>query len=293
MQIGFIGLGIMGGSMALNLLKAGYQVVVYNRSPEKAEPLKPYGAEVGESPKGIAGQSDILITMLGDPTAVENMASGENGFLDNLPEGSLWVDSTTVNPGFAKAMSQEAGKRGIEYLDAPVLGSRKPAENGELMFVVGGDPSEVEKAKPLFDVMGKRVSHVGEAGKGAAMKMVFNHQLGHAMAAFAEAIKLGTAMGLDEDELMDNLTGGPVTAPFLESKKEKLKAGDVSPDFPLKWMQKDLQLAGNAAYEANVTAFLGNTAKDLYQLAKENGWSDQDFSAIYAYFQDWPNDTSS
>lgn len=281
----------MGGSMALNLLKAGYQVKVYNRSPEKAEPLKPYGADVGASPKAIADQADILITVLGDPPAVENLAYGESGFLDHLADGSIWIDSTTVNPGFARTMSQEADKRGIKYLDAPVLGSRKPAENGELLFVVGGEASEIDKAKPLFDVMGTRISHVGGAGKGAAMKMVFNHQLGHAMAAFAEAMKLGTAMGLDEDQLMENLTGGPVTAPFLESKKEKLKAGDVSPDFPLKWMQKDLQLAGVAAYESDVSSFLGNTAKDLYQLAKESGWSDHDFSAIYAYFQGWHNNT--
>lgn len=283
----------MGGSMALNLLKAGYHVKVYNRTLEKAESLKAHGAEVGESPKAVASQADILITMLGDPPAVENMAYGEKGFLDNLRQGCTWIDSTTVNPGFAETMGQEAHKRGIKYLDAPVLGSRKPAENGELLFVVGGAASEVDKVQPLFEVMGKQVRHVGSVGKGAAMKMVFNHQLGHAMAAFAEAMKLGTAMGLDENQLMESLAGGPVTAPFLEGKTEKIKAGDASPDFPLKWMQKDLQLAGDAAYEANVTAFLSNTAKDLYQLAKESGWSEQDFSAIYAYLQGWGNNSNS
>jgi 3-hydroxyisobutyrate dehydrogenase and related beta-hydroxyacid dehydrogenases len=117
------------------------------------------------------------------------------------------------------------------------------------------------------------------------MKMVFNHQLGHAMAAFAEGVQLGSAMGLDEQQVMRMLLGGPVTAPFLQGKQEKIEQGDYSPDFPLKWMQKDLHLASKAAYESNASGLMTSTVKELYQFARQQGWADQDFSAIYAYLR--------
>lgn len=285
MKVGFIGLGIMGGNMASNLLKAGYEVYLYNRSPHIAEALKSHGGIVLDSPAAVANRAEVLITMLGDPDAVHSTAFGADGFLDNLSRNSLWMDVTTVDPGFAGEMAKAARQRSIHYMDAPVLGSKAPAENGELVFLIGGDQRDLDLVRPLLEVMGKAIQHVGAQTKGAAMKMVFNHQLGQAMAAFAEAVNLGSAMGLNEQEVRETLLKGPVTAPFLEGKREKFNQEDYSAEFPLKWMQKDLQLASKAAYEAQKSLFMANTAKELYQLAQQNGWSDADFSAIYAYFQ--------
>ncbi len=286
MQIGFIGLGIMGANMATNLLKAGYSVQVFNRTIEKAEPLKPYGAQVADTPADVAHNADILLTMLGDPEAVKAMAYGPSGFLSHLKPESVWVDCTTVDPKFAKQMANEASKQEISYLDAPVLGSKGPAAQGDLVFLVGGEAAAVERVKPLLMVMGKAVQHLGEVSKGAAMKMVFNHQLGHAMAAFSEALNLAGKLGLDEEQVMDNLLETPVVPAFLKGKKAKLKAADYQPEFPLRWMQKDLHLAAKTAYEHDAPAFLANTAKEMYQLAKQKGYADQDFSAIYALWKE-------
>ncbi len=285
MQIGFIGLGIMGRSMAYNLLQAGYTVHLYNRSRHKADALAPNGGIVHDLPASAAANADVLVTMLGDPAAVKELAYGPEGFLRNLPAKACWVDATTVDPTFASTMAEEAAQRNIRYMDAPVLGSREPAEKAELVFLAGGSAEDVAEVQPLLDVMGKKVKHMGPASKGAAMKMVFNHQLGHAMAAFAEGVQLGTAMGLDEQQVMHMLLGGPVTAPFLQGKQEKIEQGDYSPDFPLKWMQKDLHLASKAAYEANASGLMTSTVKELYQFARQQGWADQDFSAIYAYLR--------
>lgn len=275
----------MGRSMAYNLLQAGYNVHLYNRSRHKAEALAPSGGIVHDSAASAANSADVLITMLGDPSAVEELAYGSKGFLNSLPAHACWVDATTVDPTFASSMAEEAAQRNIRYMDAPVLGSRAPAENAELVFLVGGSGDDVAQVQPLLETMGKQVKHLGPASKGAAMKMVFNHQLGLAMAAFAEGVQLGSAMGLDEQQVMRMLLGGPVTAPFLQGKQDKIEQGDYSPDFPLKWMQKDLHLASKAAYESNASGLMTSTVKELYQLARQQGWADHDFSAIYAYLQ--------
>ncbi|RLQ94095.1 NAD(P)-dependent oxidoreductase [Falsibacillus albus] len=282
-MIGFIGLGIMGSRMAANLLEEGYDVMVHNRSKEKAEPLLEKGAQWAETPKELAAQVDILYTMLANPQAVEAVAMGENGFLDAMGADSLWVDCSTVHPAFSRLMADEATKRKIRFMDAPVAGSKIPAERGELVFLVGGSERDVEQARPHMNAMGKAIQHQGGHGMGTSMKLVINLMLSETMAAFSEAVSLGEGLGLDKEKVVGTLLNGPTTAPFLEGKKEKILQNDFSPEFPLEHMQKDLQMVSQSAFEAGVSLPLAHAAKETYGLAKQFGYSKDDFSAIYHF----------
>lgn len=285
MKIGFIGLGIMGSRMAANLQKQGHDLVVYNRTADKAQALADDGATVADSPAGVARQVELLFTMLGDPEAVREMASGPHGFLDKLPENALWVDCSTVNPSFSRQMAEKARARQVRFVDAPVAGTRGPAEEGQLLFLAGGEKADVDQCRPYFDAMGRSALHVGDAGSGSAMKMVANLLLAQAMAAFSEALVFGQAMGLSRQMLLDSLLNSAVVAPFVAGKREKIESGDYEADFPLQWMHKDVHLATITAYEEEVPMPIGNSVKELYALAKRQGLGEEDFSAVYRFME--------
>ncbi|HET7657664.1 MAG TPA: NAD(P)-dependent oxidoreductase [Bacillales bacterium] len=285
-MIGFIGLGIMGSRMANNLLAAGHDLVIYNRTKEKAERLLEKGAKWGQSPKETAEEAEVLITMLADPGAVSAMALGEEGFMGGLASGKLWIDCSTVNPSFTRKMAAIASERGMRFVDAPAAGSKAPAEKGELVFVAGGNEEDVEEARPYLEAMGKAVNHVGGIGKGTSMKMVVNLMLAQAMEAFSEAVTLGEALGLEKDKVLDTLVGGPVTAPFLAGKRDKVANGHFEVEFPLELMRKDLQLAAESAYENGISLPATNVVKELYGLASQKGLAKKDFSAIYQFLSE-------
>lgn len=284
MKIGFIGLGIMGGRMAANLQKAGHSLVVYNRTRDKADPLLSRGAVWAESPAALAAQVDIVFTMLAHPAAVRQAALDRDGFLPSLERDLTWVDCSTVNPSFSIEMAGEAEAFGVRFLDAPVTGSKDPAEKAALSFWVGGAAADLEACRPLLECMGNRIVHCGGHGMGTSMKMVMNQLLGTAMAGFAEGMVLGEALGLSRKALFDALSGAPVAAPFLALKRERIEKGKYEPaDFPLRWLQKDLQLVAISAAETGVVLSLTNRAGELYRLAIEEGRGDEDFSAIYEH----------
>ncbi|MEB3101639.1 NAD(P)-dependent oxidoreductase [Ferviditalea candida] len=284
-MIGFIGLGIMGSRMARNLQKNGQSLVVYNRTKEKAGELLEHGAVWAGSPAEVSRQADIVFTMLAEPEAVKQAALGEQGFLKEMGNHGIWIDCSTVNPSFSREMAAEAGQRGVRFLDAPVAGTKIPAEKGELMFFVGGNQDDLEQVMPLLEMMGKVIRHVGENGAGTSLKMVVNLMLGQAMAAFSEAVALGERMGLSRDVLFSTLIGGPVAAPFLASKKDKIDQGRFDTEFPLQWMNKDLHLVTETAYELGLSLPLAGMTEDLYGMAKQQGLGREDFSAIYRLYQ--------
>ena len=286
MKIGFIGLGIMGSRMAANLQKAGFELVVHNRTKAKADALLAGGATWAESPAEVGRQVTLLFTMLGDPDAVQSNALGEDGFLDSLPAGSLWVDCSTVNPSFTRTMASHAAERNLRFLDAPVAGTKQPAESGELLFLVGGDAADIETARPCFEAMGRAVQHVGGHAAGTSIKMVVNKLLAEAMLSFAEALTLGESLGISREVLLGMVPNSAVAAPFLKSKSAKIAAADFEADFPLQWMQKDLQLAATTAYEQGVSMPLTNAAKEIYALARQKGHATEDFSAIYRFISE-------
>jgi 3-hydroxyisobutyrate dehydrogenase/glyoxylate/succinic semialdehyde reductase len=283
MKIGFIGLGIMGSRMAANLQKHGYDLVMFNRTRAKAQPLIDKGATFAESPAKAAEQVDILFTMLAHPDAVEQAALGRDGFLSHLKPNALWIDCSSVNPSFSKKMAAEAARREVHFVDAPVTGSAPVAAEAKLVFWVGADGADLEKIRPLLLCMGNKIVHAGGHGTGTSMKMVINLLLGNAMAAFAEAMALGEGLGLSQKMLFDSLLGTPAVAPFLASKRQKIESGNYEAEFPLRWMQKDMHLASVSAYESGVAMPLTNAAKELYRLAMREGHASQVFSAIYNY----------
>jgi 3-hydroxyisobutyrate dehydrogenase/glyoxylate/succinic semialdehyde reductase len=282
MKIGFIGLGIMGSRMAANLRKKGHELVVHNRTRQKADALLAGGAIWAPSPADVAKQVKVIFTMLSKPDAVaETALTGKHGFLNRLAAGSLWVDCSTVNPSFSRLMANEAGQRKVRFIDAPVGGTKGPAEEGQLLFFAGGEQKDVEEAMPLLEAMGKAVFHVGGHGMGTSMKMVNNLILAQAMVAFSEALVLGESLGFSRDMLFQTLLSSPVTAPFLSFKRAKIEAGDFVAEFPLQWMHKDAQLVAETAYETGVALPATNVVKEVYALAVRNGLGEEDFSAVY------------
>ena len=282
MKIGFIGFGIMGSRMAANLQKKGHELVVYNRTKDKAKQLLDSGAAWADSPAALAKRVNIVFTMLSKPDAVAEVALlGKHSLLDALLPDSLWIDCSTVNPSFSKLMSMEARERKVRFLDAPVGGSKGPAEQGQLLFFVGGDAKDVEAAKPLLHCMGKAVFHVGGHGMGSAMKMVNNILLGQAMVAFSEALAFGESLGMTKQAMFDTLAASPVMAPFLNFKRQKMEKGDYSVEFPLQWMHKDLHLAAETAYETGAALPSSSVAKEIYTLALREGLGEQDFAAVF------------
>ena len=282
MKIGFIGLGIMGSRMAANLQRKGHELVVYNRTRPKADPLIANGAVWAQTPADVAGQAAVVITMLAKPDAVaETALLGKYGFLHRLAANSLWIDCSTVNPSFSRLMAAEAKQRKVRFIDAPVAGSKGPAEQGQLIFFVGGENADVEEARPLFEAMGKAVFHVGGHGMGTAMKMVNNIVLAQSMVAFSEAMVLGESLGIAREQLLNTLLNSPVVAPFLAFKRSKIEEGKFDTEFPLQWMHKDLQLAADTAYETGAVMPLANLTEEIYALAVKNGLGEQDFSAVY------------
>jgi len=283
MQIGFIGLGIMGSRMAANLQKAGHKLVVYNRTREKAQTLIDAGAKCCDTPAQLAEKVDILFTMLANPEAVDQAALGNNGFLENMKPNAIWVDCSTVNPSFSKAMAAQAQKRQIRYVDAPVMGTKKPAQEGQLVFYAGGKTEDVKILSPYFEIMGKAVKHVGDHGMGASFKMVANLLVAQNIIIFSEAVSLGCALGFSQEMLFEALLDGPLAAPYLSLKKQKIEAGNYEADFPLKWMHKDLHLVALTAYEKGVALPAANAAKEIFSQAKMAGLGEKDFAVIFEY----------
>ncbi|MCL4262596.1 MAG: NAD(P)-dependent oxidoreductase [Anaerolineae bacterium] len=280
MHIGFIGLGIMGSRMAANLLKHHVALTIFNRTPAKTAPLVEQGARPANTPADFANV-DILFTMLAHPEAITAVALADDGFIHHLRPGALWVDCSTVTPSFSLSLAKTAEAHGVEFLDAPVAGSKPQAANGELTFFVGGTAENVETCRPYFNMMGNKVVHVGSSGAASALKVVINSLLGTAMASFAEALALGHSLGLPAELLLNVLVGGPVVPPFMAMKRLKIEQQQYESDFPLEWMHKDLHMAALAAYETAVPVPIIQSAKESYMQAMKDGLGALDFSAIY------------
>jgi len=286
MKVGFIGLGIMGSRMAANLLKEGYELKVYNRTKEKASELIKNGAEWASTASKAASEVDILFTMLEKPDVIEKLVNGEDEFLSSMKKNALWIDSSTVNPTFSEQMSKLASKKGIRFMDAPVSGSKKPAENAELLFLVGGSEKDFQEGRPLMLKMGKDAVHIGPVGKGSAMKIMINQLLGQSILAFSESLNLGMAMGIDKKTGMDILLKTPVTAPILEVFRSRIENNEYEANFPLKHLQKDLHLFTETAYELEQPSPLTSTAEEVYGLAKHKNMGDLDFTAVFKYLHE-------
>ncbi len=282
MKVTVIGLGIMGSRMAKNLIKAGFELCVYNRTKEKSTSFEGK-ARIADSPADAVKTADVVLTMLSKPEAVEQVMLGDSGALQHMKPNAIWLDGSTVNPSFTLRANKAAKEKDIRFMDAPVAGTLPHAENGELVFFTGGTEEILGEVRPLLDAMGKKVLHIGETGKGASFKMLVNSMLGQTMLAFAETLLLGEKMGMEKDFLLNTLPHLVVSPPFTQFKAEMIRKDDYSVMFPLELMHKDLHLAALSAYENEHPFILGNTTKEIFANAKKAGLGREDFAAIYKY----------
>lgn len=285
-KVGFIGLGIMGGPMARNLVEAGYEVVVYNRSRGAVEELERDGAIGASRPKEVAEKSDVVITMLPDSPDVETVVYGESGVLEGLSAGSLLVDMSTISPVVTEELSAATQEKGASMLDAPVSGGDVGAQQGTLSIMVGGSEDDFERARPLFEVIGGMVNHVGPTGAGQVTKAANQVVVALTIEAVSEALVLGSKGGVAPEKILDVLGGGLAGNKVMEVKREKFLSHDFSPGFRSELHHKDLGIALAAAREYGIS--LPNTAAvdQMLQTMKKKGWGAEDHSALLKVIED-------
>ncbi len=285
-RVGFIGLGIMGYPMAQNLIEAGYELVLYNRTREKAEDLAEGGAEVAGSPKEVAEQSDIVVTMLPDSPQVEEVVAGEDGVLEGIQEGALLVDMSTISPLVTEEIAAQVQEHGASMLDAPVSGGQPGAEGGTLSIMVGGSEEDFERARPLFDVMGSASTHVGPTGTGQVVKACNQIVVALTIEAVSEALVLGSKAGVEPEKVIEALSGGLAGSAVMEAKKEKFFDHDFDPGFKVELHHKDLGIALAAGREYGVTLPVTAVVDQMLEALKVRGRGDQDHSAILTFIED-------
>ncbi len=281
MKVTFIGLGIMGSRMAGHLVSENIELTVFNRDMDKAQELVAKGARAAKTMRDAVQGADVVFTMLSTPEVVADLSNGSEGFLQHMPKNSLWVDCSTVSPEDVQGNLTAAAEAGIRFLEAPVAGTKQPAEKGELVFFVGGKKDDLPLIDSLLGKMGKKTIYMGEHGAAATIKIVVNLMLAQSMLAFSESVKLGVHLGLSRDVLLNVLLNVPVTAPFLQNVRGKLESGDLSPNFPLQWMAKDLALVQQAADDKGIELPSAAIAGDLFHRAMDEGMGTEDFSSIF------------
>jgi len=272
-RIGFIGLGIMGRGMARNLLKAGFNLRVWNRTPARMAELAAEGAATAKDPADLAAQCDILISCVSDTPDVEAVLIGDNppGAIHSLRSGSLVIDMSTISPHATRALAEKLKAKGVEMLDAPVSGGSEGAAKGTLSIMIGGEAEQVARARPVFEAMGKAITHVGGHGDGQAVKLV-NQILvvGHAL-AMSEALLFAQASGLDLQKTLDAVKAGPAGSWMLSNRGPQIIQRDFRPGFTIDLQQKDVRLVLAAADQMGVPVLGTSLIFNLYRTLQQEG----------------------
>ena len=286
--VGLIGLGLMGRPMGRNLLEAGFPLVVWNRTKERADDLVREGAKFAANPRETATQADVLITIVSDPPAVEQILWSQNGALEGLRRGSLYIDSSTVGPELARRAAAACAERGVDYLDAPVTGGTWGAEKGELVFMVGGSAEVFERAKPVLEAVGKRFFLLGPNGAGQTVKLAMNMILALEVEALAEALALVTKAGVPGERLVEVMQSSMARAAVLDVKAPLILKNDYPPSFPLRLMHKDMRLALELARNQGVPLPAGAAAFAAYTAVKDATKEDVDYAAVARFWHPQP-----
>jgi 3-hydroxyisobutyrate dehydrogenase-like beta-hydroxyacid dehydrogenase len=283
MRIAFLGLGIMGRPMASNLAKAGHEVTVWNRSPGQDVE----GAKTAASPADAARGAEVIWMCVADTKAVESVLFGPQGVNESLSEGQIIVDSSTISPAATRRFAERVAAKGVQYVDAPVTGSKVAAEGGTLIFIVGGEEATIEKLKPLFAATGKKIFRMGETGKGEAAKLAMNLQIAVIYEGFAEALTLATKLGVDAETMLPLIEASMVRSGVVDYKAPFVLKRDFSANFPLRLMRKDIRLALEAAKEARVKLPALETVEEIYEMAIEDGNENLDYAATITLLEKW------
>lgn len=283
--IGFIGLGIMGKPMARNLIKAGYQLVVHNRSRGVVEELSKERAQTATSPREVAARSEVVITMLPDSPDVELVYAGEQGIFAGAKEGRLLIDMSSISPIVARKLAQQAEKQGCDMLDAPVSGGEAGAIGGALSIMIGGKALAVERAMPIFQVLGKNIVHVGDAGAGQVTKAANQMVVGTTIAIVSEALVLAAKAGVDPAKVRQALLGGFAQSKILEAHGQKMLERNFKPGFRIRLHEKDMKIALGTGAEYGVPLMVTSEVAQMMTAMRSMGNGDLDHSALVTFIE--------
>jgi 3-hydroxyisobutyrate dehydrogenase len=277
MHVAFLGLGIMGSRMAANLRDAGHELVVWNRTREKAEA---FGGRVAATPADAAAGAEVVVTMVVDGPQVERVLLGEDGAAAGAAAGTLFVDMSTIGPGPARAIAARLEERGLRFVDAPVTGSSPKAEAGTLTIMAGGAAEDVERARPLFEAMGETIVHAGAVGQGQMLKLVNNALAAANAIALGQALLAGAATGVDLDALLAVMRAGSAGSAMLDLKAGPMRAHDYTTLFKTEHMLKDVRLCLEETQAAGVPFPAAAQAREILTAAVGRGHGDDDFAAV-------------
>ncbi|CAH9114324.1 unnamed protein product [Cuscuta epithymum] len=284
-EIGFLGMGIMGKAMATNLLHHGFKVTVWNRTLSRCDELVKHGASLGESPAAVVKKCKYTIGIVSDPCAALSVVFDKNGVLEQICDGKSYIHMSTVDVDTSSKINEAVISRGGTFLEAPVSGSKKPAEDGQLVILAAGEKDLYSQLLPAFDVLGKKSFFLGQVGNGAKMKLVVNMIMASMMTAFAEGLVLADKSGLDQQTLLDVLNVGPVANPLFKMKGPSMIKHNYSPRSPLKHSQKDMRLALALGDEVGVSMPLATTTAEAFKKAMNLGLGDLDCSVVHEVMQ--------
>jgi 2-hydroxy-3-oxopropionate reductase len=284
--IGFIGLGIMGKPMARNLMKAGYSLVVHNRSRAAVDELSREGAQPAASSREVAAASEIVITMLPDSPDVELVYAGENGIFAGAKAGMLLIDMSSISPVVARKLAEEAEKRGLDMIDAPVSGGEAGAINATLSIMIGGKAPAVERAMPIFQALGKNIVHVGDAGAGQVTKAANQMVVGTTIAIVSEALVLAAKAGVDPAKVRQALLGGFAQSKILEAHGQKMLERNFKPGFRIRLHEKDMKIALATGSEYGVPLMVTSQVAQMMTAMKSMGNGDLDHSGLVKFVEE-------
>jgi 2-hydroxy-3-oxopropionate reductase len=287
--IGFIGLGIMGKPMARNLMKAGYRLVVHNRSRGAVEELSKEGAETAFSSQEVSERSEVIITMLPDSPDVELVYAGEQGVFAGAKPGALLIDMSSISPVVTRKLAAGADKRGFEMIDAPVSGGEAGAISATLSIMIGGKASAVERAMPIFEVLGKNIVHVGDAGAGQVTKAVNQMVVGTTIAIVSEALVLAAKAGVDPAKVRQALLGGFAQSKILEVHGQKMLERNFKPGFRIRLHEKDMKIALASGAEYGVPLMVTSEVAQMMTAMRSMGNGELDHSALVTFIEQLSN----
>ena len=283
MKVAFLGLGIMGSGMAANLVKAGHDVTVWNRSKGKSVE----GAKSAATPAEAARGCDVIWSCVSDTKAVEEVYFGKNGIEAELKAGMVVADSSTILPVASKEFAERIRKTGADFVDAPVTGSKVGAATGQLIFIVGGEAKSIEKLEPLLKAMGKQTIHVGPVGQGESAKICMNMMIAFIFEGFAEATTLARKLGVPLEKFLELVGASMVRSGVTDMKGSMITGRDFGAHFPLRLMHKDIRLMLEAAKDTRVKLPGLETVEEIYDVASEEGMDDLDYAATLTLLQKW------
>jgi len=288
-RIGLIGLGLMGRPMGMNLLKAGHALTVWNRTASRAQELVAAGARLAKTPREAAAEAEILLTMVSDPPALEEVLWGHegknDGALGGLRAGSIYIDSSTVSPSLVRKIAAACAERQVRFLDAPVTGGDWGAREGNLVFMIGGDAATLKEVEPILAVMGKKWFHLGPNGAGQTIKLAMNGILAMQVGAMAEALALVTRAGLQGEQLVEVMQASMARSGVLDVKSPLMVKGDFKPSFPLRLMHKDLGLMLDLANQLGVALPATAAEREVYSYVKGEAKEDLDYCAVMRFWK--------